>query len=68
MSRSERSKISFSTQARNYEVFEYLIKEFIFEEGVSRKFVEKIEGDYDTVVGLSVSLTKKLIEEALKND
>ncbi len=32
------------------------------------KFVEKIEGDYDTVVGLSVSLTKKLIEEALKND
>ena len=31
------------------------------------KFVEKIEGDYDTVVGLSVSLTKKLIDEA-KND
>ena len=30
------------------------------------KFVEKIEGDYDTVVGLSVSLTKKLIDEALK--
>ena len=30
------------------------------------KFVEKIEGDYDTVVGLSVALTKKLIEEAIK--
>ncbi len=32
------------------------------------KFVEKIEGDYDTVVGLSVSLTKRLIDEALEND
>ena len=31
------------------------------------KFVEKYDGDYDTVVGLSVSLTKKLIDEA-KND
>ena len=31
------------------------------------KFVEKIEGDYDTVVGLSVSLTKKLIDEALND-
>ncbi len=30
------------------------------------KFVEKIEGDYDTVVGLSVSLTKRLIDEATK--
>ena len=28
------------------------------------KFVTKIEGNYDTVVGLSVSLTKKLIDEA----
>ena len=28
------------------------------------KFVEKIEGDYDTVVGLSVKLTKQLIDEA----
>ena len=28
------------------------------------KFVEKIDGDYDTVVGLSVKLTKKLIDEA----
>ena len=31
------------------------------------KFVERIEGDYDTVVGLSVSLTKKLIEEAIND-
>ena len=31
------------------------------------KFVEKIEGDYDTVVGLSVALTKKLIDEALND-
>lgn len=28
------------------------------------KFVEKIEGDYDTVVGLSIKLTKQLIDEA----
>ena len=31
------------------------------------KFVEKIDGDYDTVVGLSVSLTKKLISEAIND-
>lgn len=31
------------------------------------KFVSKIEGNYDTVVGLSVSLTKKLIDEALND-
>ena len=31
------------------------------------KFVEKIEGDYDTVVGLSVALTKRLIDEALND-
>ncbi len=30
------------------------------------KFVERIEGDYDTVVGLSVALTKRLIDEATK--
>lgn len=28
------------------------------------KFVEKIEGDYDTVVGLSLNLVKKLLKEA----
>ena len=32
------------------------------------KFVERIEGDFDTVVGLSVSLTERLIREALKNE
>lgn len=31
------------------------------------KFVERIDGDFDTVVGLSVSLTKKLTREA-END
>nr|MBE6544524.1 septum formation protein Maf [Oscillospiraceae bacterium] len=31
------------------------------------KFVEKYDGDYDTVVGLSVSMTRRLIDEA-KND
>ncbi len=31
------------------------------------KFVESIDGDYDTVVGLSVRLTKKLIDEALND-
>ena len=30
------------------------------------KFVDHIEGDYDTVVGLSVALTKRLIDEATK--
>lgn len=30
------------------------------------KFVEKIDGDYDTVVGLSMNLVKKLIEDAKK--
>lgn len=31
------------------------------------KFVEKIEGDYDTVVGLSVALTKRLVDEAIND-
>ena len=30
------------------------------------KFVEKIEGDYDTVVGLSMNLVKQLLNEAKK--
>ena len=30
------------------------------------KFVEKFEGDYDTVVGLSMKLVKKLIDDAKK--
>ena len=28
------------------------------------KFVEKIEGDYDTVVGLSMNLVKNLLDKA----
>ena len=31
------------------------------------KFVEKIDGDYDTVVGLSMRLVKKLLEKAKNN-
>ena len=31
------------------------------------KFVTEFDGDYDTVVGLSVSLTKKLIDEAIND-
>ena len=31
------------------------------------KFVERIEGDYDTVVGLSIKLTKSLIDEAIND-
>ena len=34
-------------------------------QGEGGKFVEKISGDFDTVVGLSVKLTKKLIDEVL---
>ena len=30
------------------------------------KFVDKIDGDYDTVVGLSMNLVKKLIKDATK--
>ncbi len=37
-------------------------------QGEGGKFVSGIEGDYDTVVGLSVKLTKELIEAAIKND
>lgn len=34
-------------------------------QGDGGKFVEKISGDFDTVVGLSVKLTRKLIDEVL---
>ena len=30
------------------------------------KLVEKYEGEFDTIVGLSLSLTKKLIDAAVK--
>lgn len=37
-------------------------------QGEGGKFVTHYEGDFDTVVGLSLSLTKQLITEALEND
>lgn len=35
-------------------------------QGEGGRFVSGFEGDYDTVVGLSVSLTKRLVEEVTK--
>ena len=32
-------------------------------QGVAGKFVERIDGDFDTVVGLSATLSKKLLDE-----
>ena len=37
-------------------------------QGIGAKFVEKYEGEFDTIVGLGLKLTKKLIEEALGNE
>ena len=37
-------------------------------QGIGARLVEKHEGDFDTIVGLSLRLTKNLIDEALKND
>lgn len=37
-------------------------------QGLGGKFVEKYEGRFDTVVGLSVKLTKELIKKALQNE
>jgi len=37
-------------------------------QGDGGKFVIKYDGDFDTVVGLSLKLTRSLIEEATKND
>ena len=34
-------------------------------QGGAGKFVEKIQGDFDTVVGLSRSLTKELVERII---
>lgn len=34
-------------------------------QGIGGKFIEGYDGDFDTIMGLSVSLTKKLIDEAL---
>lgn len=35
-------------------------------QGLAGKFVEEIKGDYDTVVGLSLTLVKELVAKALK--
>ena len=37
-------------------------------QGIGGKFVLKYDGDFDTVVGLSLKLTERLIKEALEND
>jgi septum formation protein len=37
-------------------------------QGLGGKFVAGYEGDFDTVVGLSLSLTERLAKEALKYD
>ena len=35
-------------------------------QGYAGRFVESCDGDFDTVIGLSLELTRRLIEEALK--
>lgn len=37
-------------------------------QGIGAKFVEKYDGEFDTIVGLGLKLTKRLIEEALENE
>ena len=37
-------------------------------QGIGAKLVEKYEGEFDTIVGLGLKLTKRLIDEALKNE
>ena len=37
-------------------------------QGLGGRFVEEYKGDYDTVVGLSVSLTKRLIDKAMETE
>ena len=37
-------------------------------QGEGKKFVSSYEGDYNAIVGLGLSLTERLISEALKND
>ena len=37
-------------------------------QGIGARLVEKYEGDFDTIVGLSLKLTKRLIDEAVAND
>ena len=37
-------------------------------QGIGARLVLKYEGDFDTIVGLSLKLTKRLIDEAVAND
>ena len=37
-------------------------------QGMAGRFIERFNGEYDTVVGLSIKLTKRLIDEATKDD
>ena len=37
-------------------------------QGIGARLVEKYEGDFDTIVGLSLKLTEKLINAAVKYD
>ena len=37
-------------------------------QGIGAKFVKKYEGEFDTIVGLGLKLTKKLLEQAEKYD
>ena len=37
-------------------------------QGIGAKFVEKYDGEFDTIVGLGLKLTKKLIDEALSDE
>ena len=37
-------------------------------QGLGGKLVKEYEGDYDTIVGLSLTLTERLIKEALKSN
>ena len=34
-------------------------------QGIGGKFIDSYDGDFDTIMGLSVSLTRKLVEEAI---
>lgn len=37
-------------------------------QGIGGKFVEGYDGEFDTIVGLSLSLTEKLIKQAIQNE
>jgi septum formation protein len=37
-------------------------------QGIGGKFVKEYDGEFDTIVGLSISLTEKLIKQAIENE